>query len=82
MQDNKTDTLKKVGKYKVVATDDVGNIVEHEFELYYSPDAITWILILVSIFVSFCILLAIFKRYNLLTRIKNKIIKKTEERKK
>lgn len=81
LQDNKPNTLKKVGKYKVVATDDVGNIVEHEFELYYSPDAITWILILVSIFVSFCILVAIFKRYNLLTRIKNKIIKKTEERK-
>lgn len=82
LQENKPNTLKKVGKYKIVATDDVGNIVEHEFEIYYSPDAITWILILVTIFVGFCILLAIFKRFNILIRIKNNINKKTEEKRK
>lgn len=82
LQDNKPNTLKKVGKYKIVATDDVGNIVEHEFEIYYSPDAVTWILILISIFVGFCILIAIFKRFNILIRIKNNINKKTEEKRK
>lgn len=82
LQGNKPNTLKKVGKYKIVATDDVGNIVEHEFEIYYSPDAVTWILILISIFVGFCILIAIFKRFNILIRIKNNINKKTEEKRK
>lgn len=80
--ENTPNTIKKVGKYKIIAKDDVGNIVEHEFELYYSPNAITWILILVSIFVGFCILIAIFKRFNIFKRIKNKINIKTEEKRK
>lgn len=70
--------VSKVGKYKVVAVDEVGNEKVFEFEIYYKLNVWSWLLIIMALIVAIVVVLMILKRKGIL-RIK--INKKKEERK-
>lgn len=55
-------SVDKVGKYKIVATDEVGNVSEIEFVIYYAPNAGTVILIIAIGIIGIAIVLFILKR--------------------
>lgn len=72
-------TVSKVGKYKVIATDAVGNTKEMEFEIYYKLNGWSWMLIVFAVIIALTAVMMILKRKGLL-RIKINTNKK-EERK-
>lgn len=61
-----TSSVDKVGKYRVVAVDDVGNISEIEFTIHYAPNGGTVMLIITIAIIGIAIVLFILKRKGVL----------------
>lgn len=69
-------SVSKIGRYKVVATDSVGNTKVMDFEIYYMPNGWSWLAIIIAAITVIIAVVAIIKRKGYFRKDKNKQTKR------